>query len=67
MGDARVEQHAVHAQFDDGSLAGTFVSSVYCGDWGPARAADHRFAFTFDDFELVDYEFHPHIKAPVAV
>lgn len=25
------------------------------------------FAFTFDDFELVDYQFHPHIKAPVAV
>ena len=23
--------------------------------------------FTFDDFELVDYECHPHIKAPVAV
>lgn len=25
------------------------------------------FAFTFDDFELVDYQFHPHIKAPVSV
>ena len=25
------------------------------------------FDFTFDDFELVDYEFHPHIKAPVAI
>lgn len=25
------------------------------------------FAFTFDDFELADYEPHPHIKAPVAV
>ncbi len=25
------------------------------------------FNFTFDDFELCDYEFHPHIKAPVAV
>ena len=24
-------------------------------------------AFTFDDFELVGYEAHPHIKAPVAV
>jgi thymidylate synthase len=23
--------------------------------------------FKFDDFELVDYEAHPHIKAPVAV
>jgi thymidylate synthase len=23
--------------------------------------------FTFDDFELVDYEAHPHIKAAVAV
>jgi thymidylate synthase len=25
------------------------------------------FDFTFDDFELVDYQYHPHIKAPVAV
>lgn len=25
------------------------------------------FAFSFDDFELVGYESHPHIKAPVAV
>ena len=25
------------------------------------------FAFTFDDFELIGYEPHPHIKAPVAV
>ena len=25
------------------------------------------FAFTFDDFELVDYQCHPHIKAPVAI
>ncbi len=25
------------------------------------------FAFTFDDFELVGYDPHPHIKAPVAV
>jgi thymidylate synthase len=25
------------------------------------------FAFSFDDFELVDYAPHPHIKAPVAV
>ncbi len=25
------------------------------------------FDFTFDDFELVDYQCHPHIKAPVAV
>lgn len=25
------------------------------------------FAFTFDDFELVDYQAHPHIKAPVAI
>jgi thymidylate synthase len=25
------------------------------------------FAFTFDDFELLDYDPHPHIKAPVAV
>ena len=25
------------------------------------------FAFTYDDFELVGYEAHPHIKAPVAV
>ena len=25
------------------------------------------FAFTYDDFTLVDYEHHPHIKAPIAV
>ena len=25
------------------------------------------FDFTYDDFELVDYQSHPHIKAPVAV
>lgn len=30
-------------------------------------AIDDLFDFAFDDFELVDYQFHPHIKAPVAV
>jgi thymidylate synthase len=25
------------------------------------------FSFKFEDFELLDYQFHPHIKAPVAV
>ena len=25
------------------------------------------FAFTFEDFEVLDYQHHPHIKAPVAV
>jgi len=30
-------------------------------------AVDDLFAFTFDDFELLDYDPHPHIKAPVAV
>ena len=25
------------------------------------------FDFSFDDFELVGYQSHPHIKAPVAV
>lgn len=30
-------------------------------------AIDDLFAFTFDDFELVGYEPHPHIKAKVAV
>lgn len=25
------------------------------------------FDFTYDDFELVNYDYHPHIKAPVAV
>ena len=25
------------------------------------------FAFTLDDFEVVDYQCHPHIKAPVAI
>jgi len=30
-------------------------------------AVKDLFEFTFDDFELVGYESHPHIKAPVAV
>ncbi|MDP0562985.1 MAG: thymidylate synthase [Candidatus Endonucleobacter sp. (ex Gigantidas childressi)] len=30
-------------------------------------AIDSLFDFTFDDFELVDYQAHPHIKAAVAV
>ena len=30
-------------------------------------AIDSLFDFTYDDFELVDYQSHPHIKAPVAV
>jgi thymidylate synthase len=25
------------------------------------------FAFTYEDFELLNYDPHPHIKAPVAV
>ncbi len=28
---------------------------------------DDLFAFRFEDFELLDYQCHPHIKAPVAV
>ncbi|VAX04611.1 Thymidylate synthase, partial [hydrothermal vent metagenome] len=28
---------------------------------------DDLFAFTFDDFEVIDYQSHEHIKAPVAV
>ena len=30
-------------------------------------AVKDLFAFTYDDFELVGYQSHPHIKAPVAV
>ncbi|MFC1603243.1 thymidylate synthase [Pseudomonadota bacterium] len=30
-------------------------------------AINSLFDFTYDDFELVDYQSHPHIKAPVAV
>ena len=30
-------------------------------------SVDDLFAFTFDDFELQNYDPHPHIKAPVAV
>jgi len=30
-------------------------------------AVDSLFDFTYDDFELLDYQSHPHIKAPVAV
>jgi thymidylate synthase len=28
---------------------------------------DDLFAFSFDDFELQDYQHHPHIAAPIAV
>jgi thymidylate synthase len=28
---------------------------------------NNLFDFKFEDFELVNYESHPHIKAPVAV
>ena len=28
---------------------------------------DNLFDFTIDDFELLNYQAHPHIKAPVAV
>ncbi|MDF1622345.1 MAG: thymidylate synthase [Pseudohongiella nitratireducens] len=31
------------------------------------RKPDSIFDYVFEDFELVDYESHPHIKAPVAV
>ncbi len=30
-------------------------------------AVDDLFGFRYEDFELVDYQCHPHIKAPVAV
>jgi thymidylate synthase len=30
-------------------------------------AVNSVFDFAFDDFELVGYDPHPHIKAPVAV
>ena len=30
-------------------------------------AVNNIFDFTIDDFELVDYQCHPHIKAPVAI
>jgi thymidylate synthase len=30
-------------------------------------AVNDLFAFRFEDFELQDYDPHPHIKAPVAV
>jgi thymidylate synthase len=30
-------------------------------------AVKNIFEFKFEDFELVNYQFHPHIKAPVAV
>ncbi len=31
------------------------------------RKPDSLFDYTFEDFEIANYEFHPHIKAPVAV
>lgn len=30
-------------------------------------AIDNLFDFRFEDFELVNYQYHPHIKAPVAI
>jgi thymidylate synthase len=30
-------------------------------------AVKDLFSFQFEDFELLDYEHHPHIKAPIAV
>jgi thymidylate synthase len=30
-------------------------------------AVKDLFSFQFEDFELLDYEYHPHIKAPIAV
>ncbi len=30
-------------------------------------AVDNIFDFTFDDFTLLNYQSHPHIKAPVAI
>ena len=30
-------------------------------------AVKDLFAFTYDDFELLNYRFHAHIPAPVAV
>jgi thymidylate synthase len=31
------------------------------------RRPETLFDYRFDDFEIVDYQSHPHIKAPVAV
>jgi thymidylate synthase len=31
------------------------------------RQAESIFDYRFEDFEILNYEFHPHIKAPVAV
>ena len=31
------------------------------------RKPDSLFGYEYEDFEIMDYEFHPHIKAPVAV
>jgi thymidylate synthase len=31
------------------------------------RKPDSIFDYQFEDFEIVGYESHPHIKAPVAV
>lgn len=31
------------------------------------RTPDSIFGYRFEDFEIVNYQFHPHIKAPVAV
>ena len=31
------------------------------------RVPESIFSYHYDDFEILDYQFHPHIKAPVAV
>ena len=31
------------------------------------RKPDSIFDYTFEDFEIVDYDAHPHIPAPIAV
>ena len=31
------------------------------------RKPDTLFDYTFEDFRILDYQAHPHIKAPVAV
>lgn len=31
------------------------------------RKPDSLFDYQYEDFEILDYQFHPHIKAPVAV
>ena len=40
---------------------------MHPGDSETGRKPESIFDYRFEDFELVGYESHPHIKAPIAI